>query len=635
MPEDTVKQPEGTTIDPRVKEVHDLVREYKDAAPRIKWLERYEKCWDAIENDMFTEKEKKEAREQEQDELIINKLVKGVQGSSAIVTDQKPEIKALPVGSSDLYVAELIKRGHDLVWTRNEGLDVTYEVVEETKIGGLGFFDIQHDPNLGIFGRIVMEEGPPDDMYFDKDSRRRDFSDTHIIKAKYRTKSYIKENYPDISEEDMIYDPELREDFKSSGVTGEDNYAIGTETSKPDSTEDRIKEPKNILEAEAWLLKTKKEDWVIMMPQGPGQEPTAGPVKLTPEEKKGLKAWDAIRKGKYWPRTMKKRVQRIVVGKKLIEEHENPYGEDRDGNPLMRFVALKHQRTRTAYPMSPTFYALPLNGDKNKRRMQFALAISHNVNSPIIEPAGHVKWEGVPGTPGSRIKVDDNAPFIPTRLQGGTVDATRFLELDRLDGDDINDMYDMHDVMRGKIPQGTDPSGRVVLALQDMGGMMSKPFLRALESALIRVGKVNIAMMLKYWPRYMWEKLIEDDEMKRWTPQGQLEWKQPHGPDEEEAQQMDIIHDKWMDAIEKIKPADDSKKGITLLDLDVKIVAGSSMPTNRIAKAGLAIDYVKVGIYDAEAALKYVDDPERDNILRRLKEKEEQLMQQEMMKMAK
>lgn len=635
MAEDPKKQTEGSNIDPKVKEVHDLVKEYKDSDARIKAMDRREKCWDAIENEMFTDDEKKQIRGAGQDEeFVINDLVKGVQGSSAIVTDQKPELKMNPVGTGDLYVAELVKRGVDFVWGKNEGNDVTYEVVEEAKVGGMGFFDVKHDPNLGIFGRVVFEETPPDDIYFDADSRRRDLSDTHIIKAKYRTKSYIKDHYPDLSEEDMIYDPEIKGDAKSSGVTGEDNYVKGAETDKPDSGEDR-KEPKNILEAEAWLLKTRKEDWLITMGEGAGAEPTSAPIELTPKEKKAAEPGEKLRDGIYWPRTMTKRVQRIVVGQKMIEEHENPYGEDRDGNPIVRLIALKHQKTRTAYAMSPTFYALPINRDKNKRRMQFALAISHNVNTVIVEPAGQVKWEGTPGTPGSRVKVDANAAFEPHRMAGGTADTTRFLELESIDSDDIYNIYDMQDVMRGKMPKGTDPSGRAVLALQDRGGMMSKPFLRSLEASLVRFGKVIVALMLKHWPRYMWENLVEDDEMKRWTPQGVLQWKEPHGPDEEEAEQMEEIHNKWMDAIERVRPQDPEKKGITLIDLDVKMTAGSSLASNRVGKMSVAIDLKKEEIYDAEAALKYIDDPEKDNIIRRLKEREEKMAEMEMTKLAK
>jgi hypothetical protein len=37
----------------------------------------------------------------------------------------------------------------------------------------------------------------------------------------------------------------------------------------------------------------------------------------------------------------------------------------------------------------------------------------------------------------------------------------------------------------------------------------------------------------------------------------------------------------------------------------------------------MAIEYVKAGIYDAEAALEYVDDPNKDKIIPRMKAKQE------------
>jgi hypothetical protein len=489
---DLAKIKADKSVEKEVIEAYTYLKIYMDQKERQEWLKRRESAWKAIENKMWSRKEEAEMAEAGQVPLVINKCNKGVQGSCAIVTDQRPEIKFYPVGASDLYVAELLKRAHDLVWVKNSGNDVTYDVVEESKIGGIGFFEAYHDPSKGLYGRIVMGDEPPDDIYWDKDSRARDLSDTHIIKAKMRTKSYILENYDDVKEKDLHFEQSIKGDSGvSSGLTGKDNYKEQSDQT-PDSQGAIYQEPENIWEIEAWMLRKVKEHWLIRTNEQTGMpEPVKMEFKKEPSRKEA-EAAAANEKGEYWPRHIEKRYQRIIVGKKLIEENVNPLGEDMDGDPIMSLIPLAHQKTRTSYPMSPTNYAQPINREKNKRRAQFIYAASQNINAPIVEPAGKTKWRGTPGTPGSRVEVDASASFTPTRLPSGAIDIHRFADLEDRADKDIDDQYDLHDVMRGKIPQGqSNIAGRTVLALQDLGGMMSKPFLRKLETAFVRLGKYD------------------------------------------------------------------------------------------------------------------------------------------------
>jgi hypothetical protein len=516
----------GNDADNRVREVYRLIRKFKAQRARQKWLDRYEEAWDAIENKMWTDAEKEELVEAGMVPLVTNKCNKGVQGSSAIVTDQKPEVKFLPIGSGDLYVAELMKRAHDFIWEKNEGSDLAYHNVRGAKIGAVAFFIARFDRSKGPFGRIINEDEDPTDVYWDADSRKADLSDTSVIRAKLRTRDYILENYDGITDEDMRYEiMSKEEESKSSGVEGEDNYAI---ESSRDSIEDTTAiKPKEVWEIEAWIPKTVKED------------------RIDPISKETLNL------------KIEKLYHRIIVGKKLVEEDVNPLGEDADGDPIRQIIPLMHDRIRKAYPMSPTNYAVPLNKEKNKRRAQFIYMVSQNANSPIVEPSGKAKWTGNPGTPGSRLKVEAGASFSPYRMPGGTLDATRFIELEKTGDQEIDDQYDMQNVMKGKLPSGrsSEMSGRLVLALQDMGGMMSKPFLRTLESSLVRLGKVNIAMALRYWPRHMWERLIEPDELETWTPD-----KPGAGIEQEEEPDGELIRQKWLNALEMVRPADPNKE---------------------------------------------------------------------------
>lgn len=626
-------------IPKEVLEVYTFLKTYMDYPERKTYEKNRETNWKAIgENKISTTEQEKEMRDVGQEPLPVNKLNKGVQGASAIVTDSKPTINFHPKGSGDLYVAELLKRAFDLVWDVNTGNDVTYDAVEESKIGGLAWFDVKHNPSKSIYGRCEFEEACPEDIYFDRGSRKADFSDTHLIKAKLRTKQYILDRY-DIDEKELYFEApkESDEENKSAGLTSGDNYADGPKENIPEGGKDYV-QPANIWEIEAWMLRTEKQDWLIVTDENGDSKPVVMELNEGEDRENGIKRIEkehGASSSYPWKRLVDKRIQRIIVGKKLIEEKENPHGYDGDGDPVIPLIGLKHWRTKTAFPACPTTFALPINQDKIKARMQYNWAVSNLVNSPIIEPAGMVKWDGNPGTAGSRVKVDASAPFIPQRLQSGSFDTAKLIEREQLADRDIDDQYDLHDVMRGKLPADEKVAFRAIWALQDMGGMMSKPFLRKLESSLVRLAKAIIAIILRTWPRERWERLLEPDEKHVWTPEGKLNLEDAEDEQERQqiAKQMEETARKWDQALEKIRPSDpDAEPAISLIDLDVKMAAGSSMPTNRMAKGQQVIEYVKAGIYDAEAALDYIDDPEKDKIVQRLKQREQQAMESAMMK---
>lgn len=594
--------PDMSKIDPRVLAVYSSLKRFKDDPKRTKWKKLRKRSWDAYENEMYSGEEKAELREEGQIPLVINKIVKGVQGSSAVVTDQKPEVKFNPIGSTDLYVAELVKRGHDFVWDKNEGSDVSYEIVEESKIGGIGFFYILFNKNKGIFGRIEFENLDPEDVYWSSTSRKRDLSDTDVIIARLRTKKYLQDRY-DITDEDLEIDFTIPSEVqKTYGVTGKDNYLeVQEDRLETDDPDNKRKERTLFWEIDAWMLRTIKESSALSLD---------GTGKVKRERIKEDEFEESEKTGKRpFTKLIERRVQRIIVGTKLVKEEIDPYGSDSDGDPILPIIPLPHTKTRTAYPMSPTNYAIDLNKEKNKRRAQFIQAASHGVNAPIIEPENMLKFDKSPSKPGARGQLDVNAPFQPYRLTGGSLEISRFADLESRSDSDIDDQYDMHDVMRGKIPKGTDPSGRVVLALQDMGGMMSKPFLRKFERCIVSVGKVDAVLMLRFWPPQMWERLIEADELN-----------DPTVVDEDTGQTQG---ERWKEALVII-----SNNGLSVLNFDIRVTAGSSAPTNRMAKSLLAIEYVQNGIYDPEAALDYVDDPNKEKIVARLKEREGVALQQ-------
>jgi hypothetical protein len=144
-----------------VEEVYLYLKAYMEPPERKAYEEKVKKAWDVIENNIWEPDELKQMKTALQVPVCVNDAVKGVQASCAVQTANKPEIKCLPIGKGDVYVAELLKRGHDLVWEKNENNLNVYEWAEERDIGAIGFMRARLDPNKGPFGKVVNETLEP------------------------------------------------------------------------------------------------------------------------------------------------------------------------------------------------------------------------------------------------------------------------------------------------------------------------------------------------------------------------------------------------------------------------------------------------------------------------------------------
>lgn len=671
--------------DPEVIEVYRLLKRYKEDTDRTWWeTEVYKRCWEVAwgkSESLWTEEEKKAMTDKGQIPISINDLSKGIQGASSVVTANRPGINVSPVGIGDLYIAEILKRGFDFVWAQNVGNFVVYDAVKEAKTGSIGWFDVRFDPTKGKHGKIVFESDNPLDYYWDKKSRKHDKSDTHIIKAHLITPTYAKETYG-VTDDDLSFRPlptDDQEGKSSAGKPGEDEYARMKEEKQKDTPPGSTNpdDIANVWEIEAWLIKQKETaELAIIDKEGrierffaQSEEQIKNAIELLPEG----------HTHKVIKRKVEVREQRVIVGKKLISTEINPFGADSDGDPVLPKIPLIHDRAANGMCVSPTYRAIEITRSRNKRRMQTIYVISKNIDAPIVRPEG-TKWVKDP-VHGDELVVDRNAAFPPARLLPGTTSA-ELVAMEQRDEAALNEEYDMHDVMKGKLPPGVD-SGRLVLALQDQAGMMSGPFIGAVERAIEQLAKAILALMLRHWTWEMWDRLIEQDELAEWQPEKQkqpapvvngpemdavpapgategtppppvvpeqvlqdptfMAWTDAIHQDPKAERKLKRWHDalqategdpgklkilkKWANAIEMIRPIDSTKEpGFELDGLDIRIVAGSTMPTNRMAKQSVAIEMVKGGIYDPQAALDYIDDPKKDEIVARMKAKDDEVM---------
>jgi hypothetical protein len=288
--------------------------------------------------------------------------------------------------------------------------------------------------------------------------------------------------------------------------------------------------------------------------------------------------------------------------------------------PVLSIITLIEDRTLNGYPTGKTARALESSRLHNKSQMQARYVISKNMDAPLQMPYG-AKWVKDEKN-GDYIQLSKDSNQTASRIAPGSTSA-ELVNMIQINKQDIHDEYQINDIIQGKIPAGqTNMAHRTVLSLTEMVGVISSPGVLTFESSLVKLGKAVVALMLMVWPRQMWARLIEPDEMKQWTPEKE---KPQVDPNTGQPMQPDPngIRQKWEDALDKLT-GENGKTKTDLIDIDVKIVAGSTQPTNRAAKRGEAIELVKAGIYDPKAYLDYTDDPKKDEIAERMEKRRQE-----------
>jgi hypothetical protein len=647
LPEQFLVYTDGNDVNPRVKEIYRALHRYASSDARQEWIKQADECRQAaLENKFFTAAEETEMKDMGAEPHVVNKLVTGVQGSSAIATANRPDIKVFPLRESDPYLAELAKNGLEHVWLKNYGNDVVYDTVEERNISGIGAMYARLDENKGPFGACVFEEDDASLWYWDEESKKRDRSDTHLIKAQLRSLAYIKAHYPELKDDEIVA---IQDNFERNPVamddtaTGEDNYRREEKHHEPHKDGKK----RMVWEIEAYMLRVEREQWAVVVVGGnpfvirfkDAKTPKDALEEIARIERDGLNGQpvDSIQ---HWPRKLNNRYLSILVGVKIIpqpsEEPEdegkevdevlNPLGLDSDGDPILPVVFYYGQRTSKAYYHAPTFYALGPNRSLCKRETQYTHAVSKNLSAPVVREETGTRWKDPkrPDRPGNELLIS-KSNREPSRLNPGLIDLSALTARIVEDKSNIDEAFGLPEVMQGKVPKGLERmSGRLGLALQDTAVTMHNPSIRSLESALEYLGKLLLAIILRAWPRSKWEALVTEDRINEFRPpedEINTEADENKGPDLI-AQEKIIRQQKWAAALDKI-----TTQGMTIVDFNIAITAGSSLPTNRLLKEEAALEKYNSGLYDRRAALEYSGDPHAKEIAARIDKREMEMAQ--------
>jgi len=138
-----------------------------------------------------------------------------------------------------------------------------------------------------------------------------------------------------------------------------------------------------------------------------------------------------------------------------------------------------------------------------------------------------------------------------------------------------------HEVMQGIMPKGS-PSGVAIGQLKESLGPRLRKATRHFDWFLTDLARKLIDLLEYEDPTTIFDVLDIDDQGNKVSKQ--------------------ISVDDFLKSVSKE---------------NIRVVSGSTLPTSRMEKANLAIQYMQYGIYDQQAALTYLDDPLKDEIIQR------------------
>ncbi len=559
------------SADKLVKDVYGYLEESFNARERQKFLDRHKKCWDFYENDQWTEEERALLKKGKMPDLVINRTTPSVETKAALVTDSKPLITFTPVGAGDDALGQLYKRGTDKTWDDNRGNDTLYDATIETEVGGLSWLTARLNKNVGLFGKVEIADLDPLSVHIDPLVKRCAVMDGRfILVATEITMEEARKSY-DLDDADLVNPATITPGSDTGGPhsvsSPRDDY--GSEAGMENSDADGRERRPLVWEIEAWIFDLVQRKYLL--------SENGARMPVEPKDEKRLK--EAGLEGQIITRRSKQVEHAIIVGQKVVERQVNPNGVDSNEEPIMGVIPYPGRKVRGPYPYSDVYYLIDPQREKNKRRAQLSHYMSANSNASIMSPKGAVTRQDLDtlGQVGVNTEYDSKIGK-PERLPPGTIGLEVFVAMDQRADKDMDEIMGIPEAVRG-IGQSGD-SGKKTRALQEFGTLNSKPTIRSLENAMEQLGKLVCALLVQYMPVDFWERLVDRE-------------KEPY----------------LMEAVAKI-----ARKDPSLVNFDVKVGAGSSLPSNREAKLEQSAELIKVSPPELKRVMfrhmvRYVDEP--------------------------
>ena len=566
--------------DDLAKEVYKLFKKSRDSEVRTKWLAELEKNFEFYENEQWDAAKKKEMEDAGLPVLTINHIMPTVRRKVGFMTDSRPEIKVLPIGKEDVIGADVIGQGVMKIWDDSQGSDVTFDVCVDSENAGLGWYDVDVDET----NAILIGKRDSRTVFPDPRSRHKFFDDaSYIIFSDTITKAEAEDEY-DVDQGELSTEGESW--IKEQGISGGPRRVDYQQKRSGDVDSDTEESMTRVIDA--WIFEVVGKNFLAwegdtnikMLKEDSDEDLQALREELDKLSQEKGKKYDIIK------RKIKQVRHILAVGGVLKTNEVNPLGYDCRFRPLIPAVCIPCiPKSDTALSAGLVSFLRSPQEELNKARSQAIYYISVATGSPWQAEQGQL----VEGTddfnkrasiPNTLILRQKGTP--PLERSGPPAFPQGYFTREDRSKQDIEFISMVNEVLSGE-PPGANASGKMVLALQEYATMSLKPSIRSEEAAIERLGRVVLAFMKKYWTAIDFMMMRADI-----TQEQAIEI------------MNNLVNSRW----------------------DLKVTAGSTLPSNRIAKLEYALEMRKEGIYDAEAVLKYSDDPNADEVLSRMRQGE-------------
>ena len=178
----------------------DLWRRWRDA--RVDWDTEARDAVDFVLGNHYTQDESDTLSAIGQGDFIIDRVYAAVDKLKSLLTSKNPKFSAIGREDSDNKLAQVWKTILEYIWDISDGDMEFKQAVHDYAIAGMGYFYVYIDPEAD-FGRgdVKFTNVNPFRVYVDPASRNRYFNDASaIILSTILTKDQVLSVYPQLSE---------------------------------------------------------------------------------------------------------------------------------------------------------------------------------------------------------------------------------------------------------------------------------------------------------------------------------------------------------------------------------------------------------------------------------------------------
>tara|TARA_R100000458_G_scaffold29520_1_gene27041 strand:- start:1791 stop:4082 length:2292 start_codon:yes stop_codon:yes gene_type:complete len=635
----------ASSKDPDVLYTEEILEKYDQE--RELWSQKFIESNDFRNGKQWTKEQKNALEERGQAAIVINRMHPMIETAKAMLTAKRPQFRATARDDSDRKTAKIFSDLFQWVWEKSSSDMELKQCIDDYYVGGLGYMYVYQNPHADMGkGEIIMKSIHPLDVYVDPNSRDRYFRDAqHLMVAKLIPDSEALKIYPEF--EDIILSSEeeksdryptsnlnnsldqvMMEDFDRSNDDQKyreyierytkfktEMYHVFDTTNKYEcmltakELDDYLEEPYFVLngvndetivtdynEVQRMMVTYEETDGVYHMMVNPE---TGQPQIMPGEEHEGSIPNSTVLmelniKQKLYDeekilanKILCDRIELMVcVGGKMLYRRILPISE----YPI---VPMANIHNRNPYPESDVRLYRPLQEYINKIRSLIIAHASTSTNTKLLLPRGSVnkkqlemEW-GRAGTAVIEFDAELGQPIVagpvplPNELYKNESEAKHDLEYG----------FGIYEIMQGG-NDGAPSTYRGTVAIDEYGQRRMKSRQDDLESMLNELAKRAIPLIQQL---YTQEKIIRILE--------------PSGTQKEYTVNQEL-YDNYGRLIEKVND-------ITVGTYDIKVVAGSTLPSNRFAQFDYYMELYKAGLIDQIELLKKTEVVDVEGVLRR------------------